>query len=109
MRRRRQRRSGRDAVSWVWACALAIAVARRSVKSPTRASVSGGRGSGPVDPTTAEPHRLPSTTIGTPTSEFCALSIRAAWPVPKTRAEILLPSTGSVWLVTNVDVPSGVK
>jgi hypothetical protein len=81
--------------------ALAMAVATRSAKSPTRAAVSGGRASGPDDPTMADPHRRPSTTIGAPTPErlpgsgmsaaaepgaFPWLSIRAARPVRNTVA-----------------------
>src|SRR5258708_37110081 len=49
--------------------ALAIAVATRSAKSPTRASESGGSGPGCVDPTIAAPQSRPSTTIGAPTAQ----------------------------------------
>jgi hypothetical protein len=47
--------------------AFAIAVATRSAKSPMRASVSGGNGSGSDEPMAAIPQTRASTMIGTAT------------------------------------------
>ena len=102
--------------------ALAIAVATRSAKSAMRASVSGGIGSGRLEPTIAAPHSRPSTTIGTPTTEWMPsarmraasgpdasswLSIRAARPVCSTLAPTLSPASGMRSPVTGIFVIPG--
>jgi hypothetical protein len=56
--------SSRLACNSARVAALAIAVATRSAKSPMRASVSAGSGSGADEPTIAAPHTDPSTMIG---------------------------------------------
>ena len=59
----------REAVSSAWLSALAMAVATSSVKSASRASVSGRQRSSPGRDTVTAPHNRPSTLIGTPTTE----------------------------------------
>ena len=58
----------REAASAACASALAIAVPVRPVKATSRASVSAGNDSSPVDATVMSPHSCPSTVIGTPTA-----------------------------------------
>lgn len=57
----------REAVSAVWASALAIAVATSSVNLAICASVSGGKGSSRSLEAAITPHNQPATTIGQPT------------------------------------------
>ena len=99
----------RDAVSSPCASALAIAVATSSVKSASRASVSGRDGSSPRDSTVIAPHSRPSTVIGAataaqmPSARMCSGSLaggsfrskRAARPVSHRRqreARVRLPA-----------------
>ncbi len=74
--------SAREASSSPRVCALAIAVATSSVKPASRASVSGGGGSSPVDATPMTPHGRPSTVIGAATAEPMPCSRATAYMSP---------------------------
>jgi hypothetical protein len=60
----------REAISSALLSAFAMAVATSVVNSARRNSVSGGSGSGLVDPAAITPQRRPSTMMGTPTADW---------------------------------------
>jgi len=60
---------------------FAIAVATSSVKEASRASVSAGSRSWPLNATTMQPHTRLSALTGTPTEERSPQSREATWPI----------------------------